>query len=53
MVERALGNQLIHMLEHRAEVGRGLADQLEMLHIVAQVALVCDALVRAELVVAL
>ena len=53
MVERALGNQLVHMLEYRAEVGRRLADQLKVVHIVAQAALAGDAPVRAELVVAL
>ena len=53
MVERAFSDQLVHMLEHRAEVGRGLADQLKVIHIVAQVALAGNAPVRAELVVAL
>ena len=53
VVERPLGNQLVDVFKHRPEVGRGLADQLEVLHIVAQVVLACDALIRAQLVVAL
>ena len=41
------------MLENRAEVGRGLADELEMRHVVGKFLRIVDNLIRAQPVIAL
>lgn len=52
-VERALSDKLVDVLENRAEIGRRLADKLEMRHVVGKFLRVVNDLVRAQLVVAL
>ena len=52
-MERALSDKLVDVLENRAEIGRRLADKLEMRHVVGKFLRVVNDPVRAQLVVAL